>query len=196
MRFDKLTTKFQQALAEAQSMAVGKNNPYIESQHLLLALLQQEDGGTASLLQRSGANVVPLRDALEKSIGRLSKVDDTDGEVSISRDLGKLFNLTEKEAQKRGDQFIASEIFLATVLQDKGETAMLLKQNGKDYPPPDSEINRIFKETPGQELTEIFHRTIFDPDTRILNSNMYNVILFPGHNADASMISKFERITD
>ena len=81
MRFDKLTTKFQQALAEAQSMAVGQDNPYIESQHILLALLQQEDGGTASLLQRSGANVVPLRDSLEKSIGRLSKVDDTDGEV-------------------------------------------------------------------------------------------------------------------
>ena len=147
MRFDKLTTKFQQALAEAQSMAVGKNNPYIESQHLLLALLQQEDGGTASLLQRSGANVVPLRDALEKSIGRLSKVDDTDGEVSISRDLGKLFNLTEKEAQKRGDQFIASEIFLATVLQDKGETAMLLKQNGASS----ASLEQAIKEVRGGE---------------------------------------------
>ncbi|MEE8327708.1 MAG: ATP-dependent chaperone ClpB [Nitrosomonadaceae bacterium] len=147
MRFDKLTTKFQQALAEAQSMAVGQNNPYIESQHLLLALLQQEDGGTASLLQRSGANVVPLRDALENSIGRLSKVDNTNGEVSISRDLGKLFNLTEKEAQKRGDQFIASEIFLATVLQDKGETAMLLKQNGASS----ASLEQAIKEVRGGE---------------------------------------------
>jgi ATP-dependent Clp protease ATP-binding subunit ClpB len=128
-------------------MAVGQNNPYIESQHLLLALLQQEDGGTASLLQRSGANVVPLRDALEKSIGRLSKVDNTDGEVSISRDLGKLFNLTEKEAQKRGDQFIASEIFLVTVLQDKGETAMLLKQNGASS----ASLEQAIKEVRGGE---------------------------------------------
>ena len=147
MRFDKLTTKFQQALAEAQAMAVRHNNPYIESQHLLLALLQQEDGGTASLLQRSGANVVPLRDALEKSIGRLSKVDNTNGEVSISRDLGKLFNLTEKEAQKRGDQFIASEIFLATVLQDKGETAMLLKQSGASS----TSLEQAIKEVRGGE---------------------------------------------
>ena len=66
MRFDKLTTKFQQALADAQSIAVGQDNPYIEPQHLLLALLQQEDGATASLLQRAGANVPPLRDALKK----------------------------------------------------------------------------------------------------------------------------------
>ena len=130
MRFDKLTTKFQQALAEAQAMAIKHSNPYIESQHLMLALLLQEDGGTISLLQRSGTNVAPLRDGLEKAIERLSKVDNTNGEVSISRDLGKLFNLTEKEAQKRGDQFIASEIFLVTVLQGKDETAMLLKQNG------------------------------------------------------------------
>jgi ATP-dependent Clp protease ATP-binding subunit ClpB len=147
MRFDKLTTKFQQALAEAQSMAVGQDNPYIESQHLLLALLQQEDGGTTSLLQRSGANVVPLREALNKSISRLSKVDNTNGEVSISRDLGKLFNLTEKEAQKRGDQFIASEIFLATVLQDKGEAAMLLKQSGASS----ASLEQAIKEVRGGE---------------------------------------------
>ncbi len=130
MRFDKLTTKFQQALADAQGMASSHDNPYIESQHLLLALLQQEDGGTVSLLQRSGANVVPLRDALRKGIERLPKVDNTSGEISISRDLGKLLNLADKEAQKRGDQFIASEMFLLAVLHDTGESAMLLKQHG------------------------------------------------------------------
>ncbi len=130
MRFDKLTTKFQQALADAQGLAVNHDNPYIESQHLLLALLQQEDGGTAPLLLRSGANVVPLRDALKKSIKRLPKVDDTSGEISVSRDLGKLLNLTDKEAQKRGDQFIASEMFLLAVLHDNSESAMLLKQHG------------------------------------------------------------------
>ncbi len=130
MRFDKLTTRFQQALADAQSIAVGQDNPYIEPQHLLLALLQQEDGGTASLLQRSGANVVPLRDALKKSTERLPKVEGTGGEISASRELGNLLNLADKEAQKRGDQFIASELFLLAALQDKGETGTLLKQHG------------------------------------------------------------------
>lgn len=147
MRFDKLTTKFQQALAEAQAMAVRNNNPYIESQHLLLSLLQQEDGGTKSLLQRSGANVVPLHDALEKAIERLPKVENTNGEVGISRDLNNVFNLTEKEAQKRGDQFVASEIFLLAVLQGKGETAMLLKQNGVNS----TSLEQAIKEVRGGE---------------------------------------------
>ena len=134
MRFDKFTTKFQQALADAQSMAVGQDNPYIEPQHLLLALLQQDDGGsgsgTTSLLQRAGANVAPLRDALKKSTERLSKVEGTGGEINASRELGNLLNLADKEAQKRGDQFIASEMFLLAALQDKGETGKLLKQHG------------------------------------------------------------------
>ncbi|MGH8761976.1 MAG: Clp protease N-terminal domain-containing protein, partial [Nitrosospira sp.] len=130
MRFDKLTTKFQQALADAQSIAVGQDNPYIEPQHLLLALLQQEDGGTASLLQRSGANVPPLRDALKKNIERLPKVEGTGGEVNASRDLGNLLNLADREAQNRGDQFIASEMFLLAAFHDKGETGRLLKQHG------------------------------------------------------------------
>ena len=130
MRFDKLTTKFQQAISDAQSIAVGQDNPYIEPQHLLLALLQQEDGATASLLQRAGANVPPLREALKKSVERLPKVEGTGGEVTVSRELGNLLNLADKEAQKRGDQFIASEMFLLAVTQDKGETGNLLRQHG------------------------------------------------------------------
>ena len=130
MRFDKLTTKFQQALADAQSIAVGQDNSYVEPQHLLLALLQQEDGGTISLLQRSGANVSPLRDALKKAIERLPKVEGRGGEINASRELGNLLNLADKEAQKRSDQFIASEMFLLAVLQDKGETGNLLRQHG------------------------------------------------------------------
>ena len=78
MRFDKFTTKFQQALSDAQSIAIGHDNPYIEPQHLLLALLDQEDGGTASLLGRAGVNVPPLRAALKKSIEALSKVEGKD----------------------------------------------------------------------------------------------------------------------
>jgi ATP-dependent Clp protease ATP-binding subunit ClpB len=143
MRFDKLTTKFQQALADAQSIAVGQDNAYVEPQHLLLALLQQEDGGTASLLQRAGANVPPLREALKKAIERLPRVEGTGGEINASRELGNLLNLADKEAQKRGDQFIASEMFLLAVLQDKGETGNLLRQHGANRAALEQAISEV-----------------------------------------------------
>ena len=130
MRLDKLTTKFQQALADAQSLAVGHDNQMIEPQHLLLALLQQEDGATASLLAQAGANVQALKGALDQAIDRLPQVEGAGGEVQIGRDLNNLLNLTDKEAQKRGDQFIASEMFLLAVCDDKGETGRLAKQHG------------------------------------------------------------------
>src|SRR5437870_12965287 len=130
MRLDKLTTKFQQALADAQSLALGNDNGFIEPQHLLAALLQQEDGGTGSLLARAGVNVPPLKTALTKAIGRLPTVEGQGGEITISRDLNNFLNLTDKEATKRGDQFIASELFLLAALKDKGETGRLLKQHG------------------------------------------------------------------
>ncbi|MDH5535790.1 MAG: AAA family ATPase, partial [Betaproteobacteria bacterium] len=132
MRFDKLTTKFQQAFADAQSMAVGQDNPYIEPQHLLYALLNQPDGGTASLLGRAGANVPALRAALKSAVERLPKVEGAGGEINISRELTNLLNVADREAQKRGDQFIASEIFLLALTQDKGDTGRLLKQSGVD----------------------------------------------------------------
>src|SRR5450631_3543660 len=130
MRIDKLTTKFQQALADAQSQALAHDSGFIEPQHLLLALLAQEDGGTASLLQRAGVNVAPLRKALEDAIARMAKVEGTGGEITISRDLNNLLNLTDKEATRRGDQFISSELFLLAAAKDKGETGRLLKQHG------------------------------------------------------------------
>ena len=130
MRFDKLTTKFQQALADAQSIAVGNDQQFIEPLHLLQALLEQDDGGSVSLLQRAGVNVPPLKAATVKAIGRLPKVEGHGGEVSIGRDLNNLLNVTDKEAQRRGDQFIASEMFLLALCEDKGEAGRLLKENG------------------------------------------------------------------
>src|SRR5664279_2663886 len=130
MRFDKLTTKFQQAISDAQSMALASDNGYIEPQHLLLSLLNQEDTGTTSLLSRAGVNVAPLKAALTKAIGRLPKVEGQGGEMSASRDLTNLLNLTDKIATKRGDQFIASEIFLLALADDKGDTGRLLKEFG------------------------------------------------------------------
>ncbi len=130
MRFDKFTTKLQEALAEAQSMAVGQDHQYIEPQHLMLALLGQEDGGASALLAKAGANVNALRQALAQAVERLPKVEGTPGEVHISRELTALLNVADKEAQKRGDQFIASEMFLLAAVADKGETGKLLKQAG------------------------------------------------------------------
>ncbi|TAK70910.1 MAG: ATP-dependent chaperone ClpB [Betaproteobacteria bacterium] len=130
MRLDKLTTKFQQALADAQSLAVGSDNSYIEPVHLLSALIAQEDGGTASLLARAGVNVARLRDSLKGAIARLPKIEGHGGEVQISRELNNLLNLTDKEARKRGDQFIASEMFVLALAEDKGEAGRLLKEAG------------------------------------------------------------------
>jgi ATP-dependent Clp protease ATP-binding subunit ClpB len=132
MRIDKLTTKFQQALADAQSQALAHDNGFIEPQHVMDALLEQEDGGTASLLQRAGVNVAPLRKAIDDSIARLPKVEGTGGEITISRDLNNLLNLTDKEATRRGDQFIASELFLLAAVKDKGDLGRILKQAGVD----------------------------------------------------------------
>ena len=130
MRYDKFTTSFQQALAEAQSLAIGNDQQFIEPQHLLLALLEQEEGGSVSILARAGASVAGLRAALRKSLERLPRVEGHGGDVSVGRDLGNLLNLTDKEAQKAGDQFIASEMFLLVLASDKGEAGRLMKEHG------------------------------------------------------------------
>ena len=130
MRFDKFTTKLQQALSDAQSLAVGSDNQFIEPQHLLRALLNDTESGAASLLARAGGNVAPLKEALTQSVERLAKVEGHGGEVQVGRDLANLFNLADKQAQNRGDQFIASEMFLFALTEDKGECGRLLKQHG------------------------------------------------------------------
>ena len=143
MRFDKLTTKFQQALADAQSLALGHDNGFIEPQHLLSALLAQEDSGTASLLARAGVNVPRVQATLKTEISNLPKVEGTGGEITISRDLNNLLNLTDKEATKRGDQFIASELFLLALTDDKGPTGRLLKEQGLTRKSLDAAIDAV-----------------------------------------------------
>jgi ATP-dependent Clp protease ATP-binding subunit ClpB len=130
MRFDKLTTKFQEAIADAQSLAAGQDNPYIEPAHLALSLLNQQEGGAGSLLAHAGVNVSALHKALQKSISHLPKVEGHGGEIQISRELNALLNLVDKEAQKRDDQYIASELFWLALLHDKGEAGRLFKDNG------------------------------------------------------------------
>ena len=143
MRFDKLTTRFQQALADAQSLAVGRDAGYIEAQHLLLALLQQEDSSASSLLQRAGVNVSALTAALREAIDRMPAVEGKGGEISVSRELGNLLNVTDKEAQKRGDQFIASELFLLAIADGKTDTGRLLRQHGGVQSAIEQAINAV-----------------------------------------------------
>jgi len=130
MRFDKLTTPFQSAIQEAQSLAVGNDNSNIEPLHVLAALINQDDGSAKAILQRSGVRVQALVTGIQQALDRLPKVENHGGEVSISRDLDRIFNLTDKAAQKRGDAYIASELFLLACLEDKGEGGKLLKEHG------------------------------------------------------------------
>lgn len=128
MRQDKLTTKLQEALADAQSLAVGNDNQYIEPAHLLLALLNQEDGGARSLLQRAGVNVGGLAQALKHALERMPKV--SGGDVTVSREFVNMLNQADRETQKRGDQFVSSEMVLLAIAEDKGDAGKLARENG------------------------------------------------------------------
>jgi ATP-dependent Clp protease ATP-binding subunit ClpB len=130
MRQDKLTTKLQEALSDAQSLAVGNDNQYIEPVHLLTALLSQDDGAARSLLQRAGVNVGSLTNALKGALDRLPKVSGAGGETQVSRELMSLLNLADREAQKHGDQFVSSEMVLLALTEDKSEAGKLAREAG------------------------------------------------------------------
>ena len=130
MRMDKLTTKFQMALAEAQSLAVGRDHQFIEPVHVLAALLDQDGGTTRPLLAKADVNANALRSKIGQMLDRMSSVEGSGGEVHISNDLSKLLNLTDKYAQQRGDEYITSELFVLAALEDKGELGRLLKEAG------------------------------------------------------------------
>jgi ATP-dependent Clp protease ATP-binding subunit ClpB len=130
MAADKFTTKFQAALAAAQSLALGRDHQIIEPVHVLQALLDQEGGTIRPLLDKTGANVSVLRSSLREALDRLPRVEGTGGELHWSNDAQRLLNLTDKIAQKRGDQYITSELFLLAALEDKGPLAQLLKNAG------------------------------------------------------------------
>ncbi len=130
MRQDRLTTKFQLALADAQSLAVGRDHQFIEPAHLMLALLDQEGGSARPLLDRAGTNVIQLRSRLLELLGRIATVEGTGGDVHPSNDLVKLLNVTDKLAQKRGDQYISSELFVLAACEDRGALGQALKDSG------------------------------------------------------------------
>ena len=130
MRQDKLTTKFQQALGEAQSLALAHDNQYIAPVHLLLAVMNDQEGSASSLIERSGGNAKRVRDEAQAAVERLPKVTGTSGDVQVSRDLIRALNLTEKEAMQRGDQFISTEMFLLALADADMEASRILASAG------------------------------------------------------------------
>jgi ATP-dependent Clp protease ATP-binding subunit ClpB len=130
MRMDKLTSRFQQALADAQSLAVGRDHPAIEAAHLLQALLDQDGGSTQPLLQNAGVNIDLLRSKLARIIDELPKLADATGDMKVSQELAKLLNLTDKLAQQKRDQFISTELFVLAAADDKGPAGEALRAAG------------------------------------------------------------------
>ena len=141
MRQDKLTTKFQEALSDAQSLALGNDNAYIEPPHLLAAMLAQDDGPKA-LLQRAGVNVAALQTATDAAIKKLPSVSGQE-QIQVGPDLGKLLQATEKESIKRGDQFIAGELFLLAVADSKGDVGRIAKEAGLNRKSLESAIDAV-----------------------------------------------------
>ncbi len=130
MRMDKLTSKFQLAIADAQSMALGRDHQFIEPLHLMAALLNQEGGSISLLLNQSNININILRSRVSQKLDQLPQVEGDDGDVHISNDLGRLLNRCDKLAQKRKDQYIASELFVLAAIDDKGTLGEILRDLG------------------------------------------------------------------
>ncbi len=130
MRMDKLTSKFQMALADAQSLAVGRDHQYMEPVHLMAALLDQEGSTVSHLLTQAGVNVNLLRSQLGEALDHLPTLGQPTGEVHLSSDLNRLLNLTDKLAQQRGDKYISSELFVLAAVEDKGQLGDILRKAG------------------------------------------------------------------
>ena len=179
MRMDKLTSKFQLALSDAQSLALGNDHQFIEPVHVILALLDQQGGTVEPLLKQSGANVGTLRTELQGSLKRLAKVTGSGGDVQISNELSKILNLTDKLAQQRKDEYISSELFLLAALTAKGslsdafakagvtqkalETAIESVRGGQTVNDPNAEDQRQALKKYTIDLTERAEKGKLDP---------------------------------
>ena len=143
MRIDKLTTQLQQALGEAQSLALANDNQYIDPLHVVVALVAQTDGSGKALLERAGVRTAALKSAAELAIKRLPQVSGAGGEVQVGRELVNLLNLAEKESMKRGDQFVATEMFLLALADDKGEAGRVAREAGLSRKPLEAAIEAV-----------------------------------------------------
>lgn len=143
MRFEKLTSKLQEAISDAQSIAVNNDNQYIESEHVLLALFNQTDGSTLSLLQKIEANINQVKSLIDNNLKKIAKIEGHDGNIQIGRDLLSVLNLADKESQKWNDQFISSEIFLLALIDSKNNLSQGLKNIGINKKNLESAIKEI-----------------------------------------------------
>ena len=143
MRMDKMTSKFQQALADAQSLAVGRDNQFIEPVHLMAALLDQEGGTVRHLLSQAEVNVNLFRSRLNELLEQMPQVEGAAGDVHVSNDLSRLLNITDKLAQQRKDSYISSELFILAALQDKGRVGKLLSEAGASKRPVEEAIDKL-----------------------------------------------------
>lgn len=143
MRMDKLTSKFQIALADAQSLALGRDNGFIEPEHLMKALLDQQGGSCRPLLSKAGVNIPLLRTLLDQALDKLPKVSGMGGDIHISNGLNRLLNLTDKLAQQKKDNFISSELFILAAINEEGSLSRMLKQAGGEAKAIESAINEL-----------------------------------------------------
>lgn len=181
MRPDKFTTKLQQALAEAHSLALRHDHQFIEPLHLLLALLEQEDGSTAALLGRAGVDVSQLKRSLQNELKSLASVEGHNGEITVGRDLAALLNLAERAAQKFGDQFIASEMFLLALCSDQGSCGRLCQQQGLTRPALEQAIaavrgNAAVDSQAAEEQRAALHKYCLDLTARASRGKLDPVI--------------------
>ncbi|MFT4807499.1 MAG: ATP-dependent Clp protease ATP-binding subunit ClpB [Paraglaciecola sp.] len=151
MRLDSFTSKFQTAISEAQSLALGRDHQYIEPVHLMTALLNQQGGSVRPLFDQANINVNSLRSALAEALGRLPRIEGTGGDVQLGKSTVVLLNLSDKIAQKRKDDYITSEVFVLAALQDKGSLGALLKQSGADQEKIEKAIEKM---RGGQKVTD------------------------------------------
>ncbi|WP_293748357.1 ATP-dependent chaperone ClpB [uncultured Paraglaciecola sp.] len=151
MRLDSFTSKFQMALSEAQSLALGRDHQYIEPVHLMTALLNQQGGSVRPLFDQANINVNSLRSALSEAVDKLPRVDGTGGDVQLGKNTVVLLNLSDKIAQKRKDDYITSEVFVLAALQDKGSLGQLLNQSGADQEKIEQAIEKM---RGGQKVTD------------------------------------------
>ncbi|WP_404368406.1 ATP-dependent chaperone ClpB [Marinobacter sp.] len=179
MRMDKLTSRLQTALADAQSLAVGKDHNFIEPLHLMQAMLDQSDGSIKPLLKQVGVEPGRVRRAIAQEIELLPEVAGSAGDVAMSNDMGRLFNIADKLAQKRNDQFISSELMLLAALEDRGTLGRVLREQGLERKAlenaidevrggqavndPDAEENRQALDKYTIDLTELAHAGKLDP---------------------------------
>lgn len=181
MRFDKFTAKLQSAIAEAQSLAVGRGHNQLDPAHLLLALLDTKDTGIKALIEKAEGSPSRLRDGLVQQLDNLPKVGQFDGEVQPSRDFIKLFNLTDREAQKRGDQFIASELVLLAALEMNSAITKLLKDAGISRKSLEAAINSLrggatVDDANAEDQREALNKYTMDLTQRALDGKLDPVI--------------------